>query len=316
MLTIVGMAVLGVDVGRLTFTANETQILADVGAAAGATALLDYRFNDPSVDPALVARNTVLSNAVAGESAAEGNIISIEYGTFDRATRDFEVVGGPDEADAIRVRTAATVNNLFSPILPGDDNVSTVFREAVGSGIQCPSSGQPVMPITFGDCTFDAFEGPADCSNPPRAILAPDQVDTACWTSLDDSSANSDRTRSMLPAQCCAQCDGAPGPLVSKGDFINVSNGVNASVLQALRGCLQAGLTDFTIPIVKCDPDGTLKCNQAREVVGFAKFRMTRVQASGSAKGVDLEFFCNSDGSDQSGSGGFCSVIYRPTLVM
>jgi hypothetical protein len=54
MVLLVSMAAVGVDLGRLALTANEAQVLADVGAAAGAKALLDRRFSDPSVDPETV----------------------------------------------------------------------------------------------------------------------------------------------------------------------------------------------------------------------------------------------------------------------
>jgi hypothetical protein len=317
MLTIVAMAVLGVDVGRLAFTANETQILADTGAAAGALALHRYQTSDPSIDPALVARNTVLSNDVDGATAVVENIVTIEYGTFDRALWKFQAGPGPANANAIRVVTTATVDNIFTAILPGNDGMSTVFREAVGSASECPSKGQPVMPITIGDCMFDAFQGSEDCADiPPPILLAPDGSDTACWTSLDDTSANARDTRDMLPSQCCSHCNDVPGPLVEKGDHINVMNGSVTTVIQALRGCLHAGITDFTIPIVKCDPDGTLRCTQSKEVVGFAKLRITRVQATGKDKGVDLEFLCNTDSSDTQGSGGSCHGIFEPTLVM
>jgi hypothetical protein len=317
MLTIVAMAVLGVDIGRLAFTANETQILADVGAAAGAKALLQFQSSDPSINPALVARNTVLSNAVDGAGAVDENIVSIEYGTFDRDSWQFKPGAGPANANAVKVVTTATVDNIFSAILPGNDGISTVVREAVGSASECPSTGQLVLPVTIGDCMFDAFQDSEDCADiPPPIILAPDGSDTACWTSLDDTHTNARDTRDKLPEQCCSHCKDIPGPLVHKGDFINVTNGSETTVLQALRGCLHTGFTDFAIPIVKCDPDGTLKCTHSKEVVGFAQLRMTRVQATGSDKGIDLEFLCNTDSSDTSGSGGSCAGIFEPTLVM
>jgi hypothetical protein len=317
MLTIVAMAVLGVDIGRLAFTANETQILADTGAAAGALALHRFQTTDPSINPALAARNTILTNSVDGSAAVDENIVSIEYGTFDRVQRTFAPGPGPAGANAVKVVTTATINNIFSAVLPDNDGMSTVFREAIGSAAECPSVGQPVMPITVGDCMFDAFQDSEDCADiPPPIILAPDGSDTACWTSLDDTHTNARDTRDMLPSQCCAHCNDVPGPLVQKGDFINVTNGTLATVLQALRGCLHSGFTDFVIPIVKCDADGTLRCTQSKEVVGFAKLRMTRVQATGGDKGIDLEFLCNSDSSDTTGSGGSCGGILEPTLVM
>jgi hypothetical protein len=316
MVLMVGMAAIGVDLGRLALTANEAQILADAGAASGADALLKRRFDSPGLDPEVVARNTIFENPIDGSGATGSNIVSFEYGTWTENPPGFEPGGGPDDANAVRVTTEAIVNNVFAPVLSSDFVTSRVERVAIGSADSCPSEGRPVLPVTFGDCMFDGFEPPDDCSAPPTATFAPDQVDTACYTSLDDSSsASASRVRGMLEPECCAQCNGEISPFVRKGDMINVQNGVVGAVLQAIEGCYNAGIREFTVPIVKCDADGTLKCTQQKEVVGFARLEISQVVATGNPKGIHLAFFCNDDGEDQGGGGGLCTVSFGSTIV-
>jgi Flp pilus assembly protein TadG len=311
MVLLVSMAAVGVDLGRLALTANEAQVLADVGAAAGAKALLDRRFSDPSVDPETVARNTIGENPIDGAVATADNVEMFEYGTWDRDTQEFETAA-LDEATAVRVTTQATVENVFAPVMSADFATSRVERVAVGA-MDCSSEGKLVFPVTFGNCMFDGFHPPDDCSDPPTAVLNPDKLDTACFTSLGSQPANTDDTRSLLPEDCCPQCGGADPRFVRTGDDIKVINGITGA-LKAVEGCWEAGLTDWVVPIVECSADGTLQCNQSKEVVGFANIRLTFVKSTGNDKRIELGFFCD-DSDNTGGGGGACTVDFSPTIV-
>jgi hypothetical protein len=322
MVLLVSMAAVGVDLGRLALTANEAQILADVGASSGARALLRRKSGESGLDPETMAVNTIVENPIDGAPASGANVKSFEYGVWDRDLRQF-AAAGINDANAVRVTTEATVENVFAPVMSADYATSRVERVAIGA-MDCPSGGRPVLPVTFGDCFFENFDPDEDCgpafSGPPTATLAPTQVDTACWTSLSDSaSVGAARVRSMLDPLCCSQCAGEEGPLLSTGDLINVQNGVDAAVLQAILGCEQAGLVEYTVPIVKCGSDGTLDCtgSGSREVVGFARVEISNVQFAGRAdeKGIDMAFFCDDGDGTVSGGGGLCVGAEVPAIV-
>jgi hypothetical protein len=244
--------------------------------------------------------------------ATADNVEMFEYGTWDRDTQEF-ATAALDDATAVRVTTQATVDNVFAPVMSSDFATSRVERVAIGA-MDCPSSGRLVFPLAFGDCTFDGFEPPDDCANPPTATFNPDQVDTACWTSLSDQPATPPETQALLPEECCNKCGTKEGPLVRTGDNIELNNGTVVPSLTDIQGCLDADLTDWVIPIVPCDADGTLKCNQDKEVIGFASIRVTEVKSHGNPKFIKLGFFCD-DSDETTGGGGVCTTQFSHTIV-
>lgn len=299
MIVLAGMAVLGVDVGRVAFTATETQVVADAGAVAYAKTMLDNEVNDTNDNPFVAADLVVDDNFIDGKSASTA---TLEYavGHFDFDDREFRPGGFP--ANAVRATGTATVDNMFAGVF--GDNQSTVERLAVAA-FGGAGEARPTLPVAVGDCYFRRFERSDNCSDLPKLNQVPDGSDNSCWTSLQPTGANADQVAELLPAECChgGKCGGgAMSPLVSVGDQINIMNGQANTLLQLLADCIDQGRQEFVIPIVECG-----KCNQVTEVIGFASVRLTNATHQGRDKGIDIEALCRtqSEGGSPGGGGNY-----------
>jgi Flp pilus assembly protein TadG len=290
MLTLVGMTVVGVDLGRLAFTASEVQNVADVGATAYAKAMLLNK-GGGSRTPEADALTVVSDNAIDGAQADSGNMESYDVGNFTRGV-GFTRGGAPQ--NAVMATATVTVDNFFATLF---GTPQSTVRKTATAGFDCPAGGEYVLPIAVGDCEFDTFQNSEDCADLPTLFQQP--RDNSCWTSLSgDAAASAAAARAILPEGCCHNntCGGGEdGPAVTVGDDIRVQNGATG-LLQILAGCLTANppITDFVIPIVECN-DADTNCTQARELMGFASVRILNVVDTGpvASRGVTLEFFCN-----------------------
>lgn len=296
MIVLAGMAVVGVDVGRLAYTATETQVVADAGAVAYAKTMLDNEVYDREDSPFSAADQVVADNSIDGKSAS-GAKIEYAVGKFDFDTREFRPGGFP--ANAVRATGAATIDNIFAGLF-GDEN-STVERLAVAA-FGGAGQARPTLPVALGDCFFKRYERSDNCSDLPKLRQVPDGTDNSCWTSLRPTGASASEVIELLPEACCkgGKCGGGkPSPLVSVGDQINVVNGQATSILQILADCVDQGLDEYVIPIVECG-----KCNQVAPVVGFATLTLTRVADTGKNKGLDVDALCRSEGEGGAPGGG------------
>jgi hypothetical protein len=296
MIVIAGMAVLGVDVGRLAYTATETQVVADAGAVAYAKTMLDNDVNDRNDSPFVAADQVVGENAIDGKSAGEARV---EYavGRFDFDSREFRPGGFP--SNAVRATGSATVANFVAGIF--GKQASTVERRAVAA-FGGAGEARPTLPVAVGDCYFKRFERSDNCSDLPKLSQVPDGSDNSCWTSLRPTGASTSEVIDMLPASCCkgGKCGGgAESPLVSVGDDINVVNGQSTSILQILSDCVDQGLQEYVIPIVACG-----KCNQQAPVIGFATVRLKNVKDNGKDKGIAIDAICRSESEGGAPGGG------------
>jgi hypothetical protein len=213
-------------------------------------------------------------------------------------------VPGAEPNNAVRATGTATVNNFFAAIV--GDTQSTVQKTATAA-IGCPTHGRMVLPIVVGECEFAAFESSNDCSDLPELFQQPG--DNSCWsTLLQNPGGGAETTKSYLPTTCChdGECGGGvPAPSVSIGDVLYHQNGQANSVMHLLEDCIEVdGTTDYVVAIVECDANLT-DCVGASPVVGFASVRVTNVEDQGGTKTLDLEFFCNDDGSFVGDTGGF-----------
>jgi len=295
MIVIAGMAVLGVDVGRLAYTATEMQVVADAGAVAYAKTMLENEVNDQNESPFVAADGVVEVNSIDGKSASNA---AVEYavGRFNFDAREFRPGGFP--ANAVRATGSATVENIFAAMFGSDE--STVERTAVAA-FGGAGEGRPALPLALGDCYFKRFERSDNCSDLPRLTQVPDNTDNSCWTSLRPTGANTNEIVDLLPAECCAggTCGGgSPGPLVSVGDDINVVNGSLTKILQILGDCVDKGIDEYVIPIVECG-----KCNKRAPVVGFATVHLTEVHTK-KGKSIDVDALCRTSGEGGAPGGG------------
>jgi len=307
MLTLVAMAVVGVDIGRVAVTANETQTVADVAASAYARAMLTNEMGG-SRDATADAIAVVQGNSVAGEAASAGNVSSLVEGSWSWETRSFVPAGSP--VNAVQATATATIDNIFADIF--GDGQSTATKQAIAA-IGCPSSARAVLPIAVGECEFEAFQSSGDCSDLPNLRQQNPGADNSCWTSLSsDANTNAALTRAMLPAECgCNGCGEASPSPVGVGDDVDLQEGQTTTVMHALEDCLRNGIDEFVIPVIGCDETGATGCHNG-EVRGFAAVRISNIVSQGNPKTLDLEFFCDSQGA---GGGGTCAGLQTVAMV-
>ena len=301
-MTLVAMAVVGVDLGRLAFTATEVQTVAESAATGYAVAMQRGR---PS--PAADAYQVVAGNSIDGAAATPTNIASFEVGNYSAATQTF--VSGAAPQNAVKATATATVSNFFAAIV--GDSQSTV-QKAATAAIGCPAHSRMVLPIVVGECEFTAFESSQSCSDLPRLFQQPG--DNSCWSTLMPTpGGGATTTKSYLPTTCCdgTECGGGvAAPSVSIGDVVYHTNGQTNSVMHLIEDCVENdGMTDYVVAVVECDANLT-DCVGASPVVGFASVRVSNVVDQGGDKSVDLEFFCNDDGTIVGDTGGVAEECF------
>jgi Flp pilus assembly protein TadG len=313
MLTLVSFAVIGIDIARLGFTASEVQSVADAAALAAALAK-SQNSTDPVAQAALVAQQNKVDGDATDVGAGEV-VESITPGFWDFDTGTFTASTWDDPvANAAKAHATKTVDNFIAAAIGAPQ--SSVTRESIAAiGGAC--DGRPLMPMAVGDCFFEQFaqgdpEDPNRCSSLPRVQMANDLVDSACFTSLGSSSASASQARAYLPPTCCqgGNCGGGQSPpLVSIGEHINIMNGQATSVYQVIGDCLQDGLKEWDVPLVKCNqhggcPNGAadcVKCNQQMEVTGFAHIVLDMVKSNGNPKFIKFHSICKTTPSSSPG---------------
>jgi hypothetical protein len=305
--TLVAMAVVGVDLGRLALTATEVQTVAEAGATAYAKAV-----QRDSGSPAADALAVVAHNRIDGAAATPANITSFEVGNYGAQTLAF-VAGGTPE-NAVKAHATATVDNFFAGIF--GDFQSTVQKDATAA-IGCPTRGRVVLPLVVGECEFAAFQSSNDCADLPKLFQQPG--DNSCWSTLLDSGGGGAKTtNSYFPTSCCSGTlcgQGVTPPAVSIGQDVYHTNGQQASTMHLIQDCVEnEGITDFVVAIVKCDQSLT-DCTGSSEVVGFASVHVSNVVDQGSDKTIDLDFFCNDTGDLVGETLGFSDECFGTSRV-
>ena len=91
---------------------------------------------------------------------------------------------------------------------------------------------------------------------------------------------------------------------MSVGDSIPLVNGQIVPLLRAFKSCVNVGITDFVIPVIKCAPCNIGTCNHQGEVTGFATISVTAVETTGSPKTMTFRQICNNSAPGNGGSGG------------
>ncbi len=297
MLAFVALAVIGVDVGRLAFTAAEVQSIADAAATAGAGALADLR-----PDPLGDATKVVGQNYVDARTGTVGGnttdvIKSITPGVWDFTARTFTASSWTDPtANAVRARGVATVENLVAAAI--GVVTSDVERQATAvAGGACTEVG--ALPIAIEQDAIQQFLDAPDCRNIPVTRLYQVPFDNSCWTSLSSAATNTTSVQNHIPAACQGSGNGNVGggqtAVVSVGQSIDLSNGQLASSLGVIAGCLTANppQSEFIVPVV-----GDGQCgSHASNIVSFARIIIDHVQSTGSAstKGVYIKGVCREE---------------------
>jgi hypothetical protein len=288
MLMIVGLAAIGVDVGHLAFTANETQNLADVAATAYIQTMADNLENETNDNPTTDTRTAVEANAIGGNPATlDDNIESLIEGNYDFDGGRFVPNGMP--RNAVQAMAVVTVDNIFAGVFGADTLTSTVRRTAVAA-LGPPRTAENLLPIAVEACHFPTvMEG--DCEDLPSfdripavdsgagdssAVDTHDGGEDSCFTSFGTSPASKTTVESYFPDDQCQLAGSA-----SIGDTIHVIKGelgglAKTALPKVLEACaaLDPSITTFTVPIIPCG-----KCNggDSQEIVGFAEIKIEEI---------------------------------------
>ena len=257
---------LGIDLGRLAFTANEVQAVADVAATAGATYLMT---GQDAATARAQARAVVAQNRVAGASASIPVDADIQVGQYNPQTATF--TNGAQPYNAVRATPSATITNQFAGIFGDSYKTSTVTKTAT-AGFSGLGQGVATLPLVIGACEFANMQSCfADSSCLPKFTQAPNGSDNTGWIKGQG-------------VYCGA--DAPSAPVMSVGQTVDLNNGQVTSTLKDVADCVNDGNTEFTIPIVDGPCDHNF--NQTRTIVGFATVVVTNVTSTGGSKGIDV----------------------------
>jgi Flp pilus assembly protein TadG len=274
---LLALAAVGVDTGRIAFTATEVQNVADAAATAGAQALLE---GGTASTARSHAQTVAAQNAVDG-SGATIQPAEIEVGQYNYQTNTF--VNGATPSSAVRATPSATVQNLFVGIL-GSSFANTTVTKTATAGFTGLGEAAATLPLALGDCHFPAISScfqTAGCL--PSLSQVPSTTDNTGWTSFFDGSTNQNTISAYLPSACGGTMT---PPVIKVGDSINLNNGQgNGQALKGVEDCVEKkGITKFLVPIVSCGGN----FNQSGTVTGFATIIVESVESQGDPKGLTL----------------------------
>jgi len=270
MLVLLGLAVLGIDVGRLAQTASEVQAFADSAATAGASALLAGSSRGTAVGQATTVG---AQNGVDGKAGTQAQLI---FGRWDAASATFTATNV--RPSAVRAAATATVRTLLAGIW--NQPTVTVQRTATAAFTGL-GRAVPTLPFAIGDCAFQSLAacfGQNGCL--PRMQGAPTAATHTAWTAFLDSPADQGNVGAYLPPACGGS---RRPPQLGVGDRISLGTAPADPVLRALSRCVTPGQSEFLVPTVSCSANFA----QAGPVSGFATVVIDAVRTNG-RKGLTL----------------------------
>jgi hypothetical protein len=279
------LAVVGVDLARLTFTANEVQTLADVAATAGVRALVDGQSVLAAAQNA-AAQNRV--DAAAGAIAPPGTVV---VGTYDPSSGIF--TAGGNTPNAVRANAEKTVNNFVGAIL---STPTTLVQKTSTAAYMTTGSGMPTIPLAIDDCQFQAGCQTQSCL--PNVITVPSTQDNSGWTGLTADNSSQTTVLGYFPAPCGT---GGAVPSVDVGTNISLGNGDVTPLFNAVQ-CMLCNPNiqpkQWLIPVVHQCTAGNF--NQTEPVIGFAT--------------IEIDHFITSNGTSktcENGGGAIKQIVLR-----
>jgi len=274
LLAMLALAAVVIEVSRLTDTATEVQVVADVGAMGAAVARARGKDEGQAIQ---AGTDVAMLNFAEGKRVRDSSV-AIEAGHYD-PTRDpgdrFHVNEDPHNAfrSTVAVRP---VRYVMATILNGREATS-VEKQAVAVP-DCPAAETANFPMTIcGDVLHELQPGETCTDQARLGQLVPDDAHSACWTSLGTGSASASAYQALLPTEC----GGTGGRQLTQGDHIEMQNGEVSGFLQAIQCCIACkDVHKFTIPVVDCSQLNTEDgCNgQAADIIGFATISIASYQ--------------------------------------
>jgi hypothetical protein len=307
MMALFGFLALAIDLGRIAFTANEVQTVADIAATAGAKALADVAATagpDGLLQSATKSSAQSQAQTVARENRVDGAGATIEAGQIEVLgqynPQDGTFSGAPPYY-SVRATPSATVQNLFAGIFGASYQNSTVTKTAT-AGLIGLGKAKPTLPLALGECNFQ--EGLPSLTRTPSN----DGAQNSGWTSFFDNSASTSSITGYMPSACGG--GGQTIPDISVGDSINLQNGDVPPLENIVKSCLSQTppMNQFLIPIVKCS--GSSNFNQLAQVTGFATIVIEPAAEWDGKKGMDLQAIFKAV-SGPAGGGAFGTYTVR-----
>ena len=290
---LIALTAVGVDVGRLVFTATEVQSTADIAATAGAKSLVLQGSGSAQSGAEVVAG----ANYIDGKKVTGSNLDSIEEGNYTAGV--FTPGGAP--VNAVRATASASVNNILASVF--GDPVTKVTKKATAAYASV-GSAQPQLPLAIGDCDFTDPDC-LDNSCLPQFFQVPSTEDNSAWTGFFGV-AGGTAIGDLFPEEC--EGEGNPIPTVQIGDEISLNNGqAVGSILNLVENCFNAGLTEFLVPVIDCDAQYV----QGLPVLGFATIVIHDVITTGNPKYIEasVTFDAEVPGAPGGGTFGSGSVV-------
>ena len=268
------LAAIAIEVSRLTDTATEVQIVADIGAMGAAVARARGKDEGQAIQ---AGTDVAILNFADGKRVPNSSVV-IDAGHYD-PTRDpgdkFHAGENPHNAFRSTV-TVRDVRYIMATILNGQSGTN-VQKQAVAVP-DCPVAQVANFPMTICEDYLREIQPGDACTDQSRfPQLVPDNAHSACWTSLGTGSASATAYQALLPTEC----GGGGGLQLKEGDHIELQNGQVNSFLQTVQCCVACkDVHKFTIPVVDCSQMTTGGgCNgQAADVIGFATIKVENYQ--------------------------------------
>src|SRR5262245_54402057 len=177
---LLALVAVGIDTGRIAFTATEVQNVADAAATAGAQNLLE---GGTATTARSQAQTVGAQNAVNG-SGATVLPAQIEVGQYNYQTHTF--VNGATPSSAVRATPSATVQNLFVGIL-GSSFANTTVTKTATAGFSGLGQAAATLPLAIGACNFPSLSSCFQTSGClPSLTQVPSTTDNTGWTSFFD----------------------------------------------------------------------------------------------------------------------------------
>ena len=274
LIAVLAVVAIAVEVSRLTHTATEVQVAADVGALGAAVASAKGAMEGLAIQ---AGRDTASLNFANGAHVPI-EAVSIVPGNYDptRAVGDKFHPGDVPHNGFKATVTLTGVDYIMGTII--SSQTSTSVQKMAVAAPDCPSDGVANFPMTICDSYLTEGQPGQQCNDQPRlSQLTPTGGQAACWTSLGTGSASSSAYMALLPQVC----GGNGGVDVAVGDAIQLQNGSVSSFLQAVQCCVACkDQHKFTVPVVQCsDISGQNGCNgQASTVIGLATINIASYQ--------------------------------------
>ena len=296
LVAIAAISAISIEIARLADTATEVQSAADAAALAAAE---NIDTGGDSTTATTAAQTVAGRNRTDGRWPASSNL-DVQFGSWT-AAGGYSSSGPVAGVSVPAVKATVSMPNveyIFGSVLGGAS--TTVTKDAVAA-YKCTGQAQPTAPVTIGLCQLQQYTQGQPCSaNGSTLVQQPNPDQNSCWT------ANAHNAPDWLPPEC----GGGNAPLISVGDILagqGLSNGQMVPILRAIQNCVNAGVHDYTIPIINCPIANCNAGTSLGEVVAFATMHIdspSDIDPNGPTAGIRFTQVCDNNSSGNGGPPG------------